>query len=302
MLFSKSLQALAVGLSLASEVQSRAVSHSINDLHSRQQEIVTWDDHSIFVHGERLMVFSGEFHPFRLPVTHLWLDVLQKIKASGYSCVSIYIDWHLLEAKRGEFRAEGIFDLVKFFEVAQKVGLYVLARPGPYINAEVSGGGFPGWLSRVPGALRTNTAEFINATDYYIKEVGKIIADAQITNGGPVILFQLENEYQHALDGFPMPEYDYWRSVDRQFRETGIEVPYLNNEAHMYGYITAHTPASVDIYGHDSYPLGFDCENPSIWPEDGLPTDWLEINNGLAPDTPYTIPEVSKIICYKGHP
>lgn len=26
---------------------------------------VTWDDKSLFVNGERIMLFSGEIHPFR---------------------------------------------------------------------------------------------------------------------------------------------------------------------------------------------------------------------------------------------
>jgi hypothetical protein len=252
---------------------------------------VTWDDHSLFINGERLMILSGEIHPFRMPVQSLWLDLLQKVKASGYNCVSIYIDWFLLEAKRGSFRAEGIFSLEPFFEAAQKAGVYVIARPGPYINAEVSGGGFPGWLTRLPGALRTNSEQFINATDLYTREISRIIGAAQITNGGPVVLFQPENEYQNSMPGYPMPEYEYWQSVVDQYRNASIVVPFINNEAHMNGYITAKTPASVDIYGFDGYPLGFDCENPSQWPENGLPTNWLAINDRIAPDTPLTIPE-----------
>jgi uncharacterized SAM-binding protein YcdF (DUF218 family) len=39
------------------------------------QDIVTWDQHSIFVRGERVLFYSGEYHPFRLPVPGLWLDV-----------------------------------------------------------------------------------------------------------------------------------------------------------------------------------------------------------------------------------
>ena len=83
------------------------------------------------------MFYSGEFHPFRLPVPGLWLDVFQKIKALGYNGVSFYVDWALVEGKQGDFSAEGIFGFDPFFEAAQTAGIYLLARPGPYINAEV---------------------------------------------------------------------------------------------------------------------------------------------------------------------
>lgn len=264
------------------------------------QDVVTWDDHSLMINGERVMIFSGEVHPFRLPVPGLWADVLQKMKAAGYNCVSVYVDWHLLEAERGEYRAGGNFALEPFFEAAQAAGLYVIARPGPYINAEVSGGGFPGWLTRVNGTLRASpsneTADgdnYLNATELYTRRVGEAIAAAEITKGGPVILFQPENEYQNAADDYPgpFPDYPYWNSVVRQYRAAGVTVPSINNEAHMKGYVTTRTEGRVDIYGHDSYPLGFDCDNPTVWPGDGLPEGWLGVNDGLAPDSPYTIPE-----------
>ena len=57
------------------------------------QDIVTWDEKSIFVRGERIMLYSGEFHPFRLPVPSLWLDVFQKLKAAGFNAVSFYVHW-----------------------------------------------------------------------------------------------------------------------------------------------------------------------------------------------------------------
>jgi hypothetical protein len=91
------------------------------------QDIVTWDEHSIFVRGERVLFFSGEYHPFRLPVPSLWLDVFQKIKALGYSGVSFYVDWALLEGKQGNFTAEGVFALEPFFEAASEAGIYLLA-------------------------------------------------------------------------------------------------------------------------------------------------------------------------------
>lgn len=73
------------------------------------------------------MFFSGEVHPFRLPVPSLYLDVFQKIKAMGFNCVSFYTMWALLEHKQGEFKAEGVFDLVPFFEAASEAGIYLLA-------------------------------------------------------------------------------------------------------------------------------------------------------------------------------
>ena len=73
-------------LPIASQV--RAVGSGTEALNGRQQDVVTWDDYSLMLNGERLMVFSGEIHPFRLPVPGLWLDVLQKIKAAGYNCMT----------------------------------------------------------------------------------------------------------------------------------------------------------------------------------------------------------------------
>ena len=95
------------------------------------QDIVTWDEHSLFVNGDRVFFYSGEFHPFRLPVPGQWLDVFQKIRALGYTGVSFYIDWALLEGTQGTFRAEGVFALEPFFEAASQAGIYLLAVSSP---------------------------------------------------------------------------------------------------------------------------------------------------------------------------
>ncbi|KAB2570733.1 Glycoside hydrolase family 35 [Lasiodiplodia theobromae] len=293
---------LSTGLlaaSLASQALGAAISAGKpNDLikpYKREalQDIVTWDEHSIFVNGERIIFLSGEYHPFRLPVPSLWLDVFHKIKALGFNGVSFYVDWALLEGTPGEFSAEGVFAWEPFFDAAKEAGIYLLARPGPYINAEVSGGGFPGWLQRVNGTLRTDDEAFINATDNYVKNIGEIIAKAQITNGGPVILFQPENEYTGAVDGVEFPNERYWAIVEEQFRNTGIVVPYINNDASPQGYFApgSNWTPQVDIYGHDGYPLGFDCANPYTWPDGKLPTNWRDLHEEQSPSTPYSVIE-----------
>lgn len=110
---------------------------------------------------------KSDINQSRLPVPSLWLDVFQKIKALGFNCVSFYIDWALLEGKPGEYRADGALALEPMFDAAMETGLYLIARPGPYINAEVSGGGFPGWLQRINGTLRTDDPSFLDATEKY---------------------------------------------------------------------------------------------------------------------------------------
>jgi Glycosyl hydrolases family 35 len=159
--------ALAGSDALSTTSSGSRLSSGIHNAEKQEllQDIVTWDEQSLFIRGERVMLWSGEVHPFRLPSPSLYLDVLQKIKALGFNCVSFYVNWALLEGKQGDFRAEGVFDLEPFFDAAKEAGLFLIARPGPYINAEASGGGFPGWLQRIPGILRSNDTSFLSSTD-----------------------------------------------------------------------------------------------------------------------------------------
>ncbi|KAF4445819.1 putative beta-galactosidase [Fusarium austroafricanum] len=287
------LTALAAGICHAQNVLPRGYrpSNAILDKRELLQDIVTFDEHSLFIHGERVTIFSAEIHPFRLPVASLYPDLFQKVKAMGFNMVSFYVDWALLEGKPGEFRSEGALDLQPFIDAAKEAGVYLLARPGPYINAEVSGGGFPGWLQRVKGFLRTNATDYLEATDNYVKHVAGIVAKAQITNGGPVILYQPENEYSTA-QGTPFPNHDYLKYVNDQVRKAGVVVPLINNDAWQGGTGAPGTgPGAVDIYGHDGYPVGFNCANPYTWPKDGLPTTWHAEHLKKSPKTPYSIVE-----------
>ena len=122
MTFSRFIAIIVLSLIFLQGV-GRAVSGNSHELikpykRALLQDIVTWDQYSLFVRGKRIFFYSGEFHPFRLPVPSLWLDVIQKIKALGYNGVSFYVDWALLEGKQGNFRAEGVFALKPFFDAA----------------------------------------------------------------------------------------------------------------------------------------------------------------------------------------
>jgi hypothetical protein len=119
-----------------------------------------------------------------------------------------------------------------------------------------------------------------------------MIAKGQITNGGPVIIFQPENEYTPpAAPGTKFPDPDYMNAVYAQFRKAGIVVPYVSNDANAGGRNAPGDAAPVDIYGHDGYPLGFNCSDPDYWNPTALPTDWRKVHLRQSPKTPYSIPE-----------
>src|SRR5436190_22027067 len=88
------------------------------------------DKYSLIIDGQRTFIWSGEFHPFRLPSPSLWRDVLEKMKAEGYNAVSLYFDWGYHSPAQGVYDFTGVRDMDLALKTAADVGLYVIARPG----------------------------------------------------------------------------------------------------------------------------------------------------------------------------
>ena len=122
---------------------------------------VAYDKHSLIVNGKREFIKSGAFHYFRTPGVELAKDRFMKLKAAGYNTVDIYFNanYHSKEENQYDFgdsvcslglpdlqQLSDIKDVKKILQVAKDVGLFVIARPGPFINAEVNAGGLPFWL------------------------------------------------------------------------------------------------------------------------------------------------------------
>jgi beta-galactosidase GanA len=231
----------------------------------RRAHTVGYDRYSLTVDGRRTFVWSGEFHPFRLPSPSLWVDVLQKMKASGYNAVSVYFDWAYHSAAPGRYDFTGVRDMDAFLDDAARVGIYVIARPGPYINAEVDGGGYPGWLASTPGHARTDDPDYLAASDQWQGAVDAVIARHQLTRGtGSVILYQLENEYANNVS--TDTGRDYLAHLSAKARADGITVPLFHNDKGRNGYWTPGSfPGSETnyLYGFDGYPSAT-----------GTPPDW----------------------------
>ncbi len=236
---------------------------------------VTYDQYSLMIGGKRTFIYSGEFDPWRLPSPSLWLVRLEKMKADGYNAVTPYFDWDYQSPAPGVYNFSGIRDVNEFLNMAQEAGLYVIARPGPYINAETDAGGFPGWLVTQSGTARTDAPDYLAAAEQWLSEIDPIIAAHQITRGGDVILYQVENElfYDEPVT------VQYMADLEAKARADGIEVPLTGNSSDTF----EGTSGNQQIPGYDSYPLGFDCSDPSAF---GTPPTF-----SAEPGVPLMLPE-----------
>ncbi|PMD43524.1 glycoside hydrolase family 35 protein [Hyaloscypha variabilis F] len=233
--------------------------------------VVEWDHYSYIVNGQRLYIWSGEMHYWRAPVPEMWIDILEKIKAAGFNTVSFYGNWGYHSAKDGVLDFEsGAHNFTKLFDLAKQVGLYIFFRPGPYVNAEATAGGFPGWLTTgAYGALRNNDTRYTEAWTPYFTKMSEIVAQHQVSNGGNVLIYQIENEYGDQWDNVAEkipdpPAISYMELLESCARNAGINVPLTHNNPNMntkswskdYG---AGVGGDVDIYGLDSYPSCWSC-------------------------------------------
>jgi beta-galactosidase GanA len=219
---------------------------------------VGYDGYSFLIDGKRVNLWSGEFHYFRLPSPELWRDVLTKIKAGGFNAVSLYFDWAYHSPQRGVYDFTGVRDVEKLLKITDELGIYVLARPGPYINAEIDSGGFPGWLTNQSGRARSTAPDYLAASDEWLTRINAIIARHQITDGGgTVITYQIENEF---YDASPDAR-EYMAHLERKAKADGITVPLVGNHNNNYN----AGVGALDVDMPDSYPQLFDCSNPTQW-------------------------------------
>jgi len=223
-----------------------------------QSQKVTYDQYSVLIGGQRVFLTAGEFDPWRTPSPSLWLDDLQKMKADGYNAVTVYFNWDYSSPSPGAYDFGGVRDMNEFLNLAQVAGLYVIARPGPYINAETDGGGIPSWVLTSPNGYRSDSQPYLSAALQWYSEIDPVIAAHQITKGGDVILYQIENEYT----GKSAADLQYMADLEQQATSDGIDVPFTFNQCCGADTFTSGTGA-VNISGQDNYPLGFNCANTS---------------------------------------
>ena len=150
---------------------------------------------TFLLNGKPFVVKAAEVHYPRIPEPY-WEQRILSCKALGMNTLCLYVFWNLHEQQPGKFDFSGNKDIAKFCRLAQKHGMYVIVRPGPYVCAEWEMGGLPWWLLKKDDVqLRTLDPYYMERVGIFMNEVGKQLADLQISRGGNIIMVQVENEY-----------------------------------------------------------------------------------------------------------
>ena len=170
--------------------------------------------------GKPFRIMAGEIHYQRIPREY-WADRLTKVKAAGLNTVGTYVFWNALEPEPGQWDLSGGNDLGAFIRTAQRLGLWVIVRPGPYACAEWDFGGLPAWLLRTPDIkVRCSDPRYMAACESYVLKIAEVVRDLQVHRGGPVLMVQVENEY-----GSFGNDREYMLALKGFWDKAGIEVP-----------------------------------------------------------------------------
>ena len=173
---------------------------------------------TFLLNGKPFIVKAAEVHYPRIPRPY-WEHRIKMCKALGMNTLCLYVFWNIHEQEEGKFDFTGNNDVAEFIRLAQKNGLYVIVRPGPYVCAEWEMGGLPWWLLKKKDIrLREQDPYFMERYRIFAKKLGEQIGDLTIEKGGPIIMVQVENEYGSYGEDKP-----YVAAIRDIIRESGFD-------------------------------------------------------------------------------
>ncbi|XP_034689346.1 beta-galactosidase 6 [Vitis riparia] len=187
---------------------------------------VTYDGRSLIIDGHRRILFSGSIH-YPRSTPQMWASLIAKAKEGGVDVIQTYVFWNRHEPQPGQYDFNGRYDLVKFIKEIQAQGLYACLRIGPFIESEWSYGGLPFWLHDVPGIVyRTDNEPFKFYMQNFTTKIVNLMKSEGLyaSQGGPIILSQIENEYQNIEAAFNEkgPSYVRWAAKMAVELQTGV--------------------------------------------------------------------------------
>lgn len=165
---------------------------------------VWYDGRAVVINGTRRMLFSGSIH-YPRSTPDMWPSLIAKAKSGGLDVIQTYVFWNMHEPIQGQYNFAGRYDLVRFIKEIRDQGLFVSLRIGPFIEAEWNYGGFPFWLHEIPGIVyRSDNEPFKMHMEAFVSYIVKLLKGENLyaSQGGPIILSQIENEYQTYEQAF----------------------------------------------------------------------------------------------------
>lgn len=148
--------------------------------------------------GKPFVVKAAEMHYPRIPRPY-WEHRIQMCKALGMNTICIYVFWNIHEQREGEFNFTENNDVAAFCRLAQKNGMYIIVRPGPYVCAEWEMGGLPWWLLKKKDIrLREQDPYFMERVKLFEQKVGEQLAPFTQKSNDRVAIAEL---YLQNTDG-----------------------------------------------------------------------------------------------------
>ncbi|CAF3494799.1 unnamed protein product [Adineta steineri] len=156
---------------------------------------VSYDNRAITINDVRTMLIAGAIH-YPRSTPGMWPYIMKMAKNQGLNTVQTYVFWNIHEQRPGVLDFSGRANLSQFLQDAADAGLFVNLRIGPYVCAEWQNGGLPAWLNQVPNiSFRSHNQAWEAAMRKFVMSIVEYVNPYLAKNGGPIILAQIENEY-----------------------------------------------------------------------------------------------------------
>ncbi|CAN7128411.1 unnamed protein product [Brassica rapa subsp. narinosa] len=241
--------------------------------------IVSHDGRAITIDGHRRVLLSGSIH-YPRSTPEMWPNLIKKGKEGGLDAIETYVFWNAHEPTRRQYDFSGKLDLIRFLKTIQDEGLYGVLRIGPYACAEWNYGGFPVWLHNMPGMVfRTTNKAFMDEMQNFTTMIVDMVKKENLfaSQGGPIILAQIENEYGNVMGPYGESGKEYIKWCANMAQSLDVGVPWImcqRNDAPRPMLNTCN---------------GFYCDNfvpnnpntPKIWTENW--TGWFKQWGGKNP-------------------
>lgn len=175
----------------------------------------------ISINGEEIFLYGGEIHYFQCP-RELWQDRLEKLKSAGCNSISTFVPWNYHEPTENRINLR---ELDEFLALCEKLGLYVIIKPGPYIDSGWDAGAIPSWIIAKGVRPRSNDPDYIEYARNWFRSVLRVVRDHLVTRGGCIYLVQIDNEYHESAHY----KKEALRTLYTTTKEMGIDVPIITS-------------------------------------------------------------------------